>query len=111
MAPRATRQPAHAPHRRRRRWRLEVVWKAARVATPIVGYEITIRATTETMVSRVVPVGNVTEYLLANPQADDLWIGIRSVAANGGRSLVRSFHDADRLPGVIRLRPLFEAIR
>lgn len=76
-------------------WQLS--WKAP--ASPnVAGYEITIRSTTEPRISRVVPVGNVTSYLLQNTQADDLWIGIRSVDAAGHGSLVRSFHSAERLP-------------
>jgi hypothetical protein len=74
-------------------WRLS--WRAAPGAT---GYEVTIRKTTEPHVSRIVNVGSVTEYMLLDTQADDLWIGIRSVGADGHRSIVRSFHSPERLP-------------
>lgn len=77
-------------------WQLS--WKAPASASNVAGYEVTIRKTTEPRISRVVPVGNVTSYLLKDTQADDLWIGIRSVDAQGHRSLVRSFHMAERLP-------------
>jgi hypothetical protein len=80
-------------------WRLS--WKPAEGAS---AYEVTIRKTTEPHVSRIVNVGNVTEYMLLDTQADDLWIGIRSVGANGHRSMVRSFHTPERLPSVLTPR-------
>jgi len=76
-------------------WQLS--WKAPTLPN-VAGYEITIRKTTESRISRVLPVGNVTSYLLQDTQADDLWIGIRSVDSAGHRSLIRSFHAAERLP-------------
>jgi hypothetical protein len=76
-------------------WNL--MWKAPRVATGVAGYEVTVRSTTEPRISKVVPVGNVTTFLLKDTQADDLWIGIRSVGTNGHRSLVRSFHAPERI--------------
>lgn len=78
-------------------WKLS--WKAP--SGDVAGYEITLRLTTEPRISRVIGVGNVTEYLLENTQADDMWIGIRAVDSKGHRSLVRSFHQAERLPGVL----------
>ena len=81
-------------------WQLS--WKAPRAAASIVGYEVTVRTTTEPRISRVMPVGNVTTYLLPDTQADDLWIGIRSVDAKGHRSLVRSFHPPERRPAPAR---------
>jgi hypothetical protein len=75
-------------------WQLS--WIAPRTADGIAGYEVTIRSTTEPRISKVIAVGNVTTFLLADTQADDLWIGIRSVGTNGHRSLVRSFHAPDR---------------
>lgn len=72
-------------------WNLS--WRAVPGA---VGYEVTVRATTESKLSRVIAVGNVTSYLLKDTQADDLWIGIRSVGARGNRSLIRSFHAPER---------------
>ena len=77
-------------------WRLS--WKPANGA---VGYDVTVRKTTEAHISRVVPVGNVTEYLLLDTQADDLWIGIRSIGADGHRSMIRSFHSPERLPAML----------
>jgi hypothetical protein len=71
-------------------------WKPPRAASGIAGYEVTVRSTTEARISKVVPVGNVTTFLLKDTQADDLWIGIRSVGTNGHRSLVRSFHGPER---------------
>lgn len=73
----------------------ELSWKAAVGAA---AYEITVRKTTEPHISRVIPVGNVTSYLLLDTQADDLWIGIRSVSSNGHRSPVKSFHPPDWVP-------------
>jgi hypothetical protein len=75
-------------------WQLS--WIAPRAADGIAGYEVTIRSTTEPRISKVIPVGNVTTFLLTDTQADDLWIGIRSVGTNGHRSLVRSFHAPER---------------
>ena len=80
-------------------WRLS--WKAAPGAAR---YEVTVRKTTEPHVSRVVDVGNVMQFMLLNTQADDLWIGIRSVGPNGHRSLVRSFHMPERLPSALTER-------
>jgi hypothetical protein len=80
-------------------WRLS--WRAAPGA---VRYEVTIRRTTEPHVSRVIDVGNVTQYLMLDTQADDLWIGIRSVDAAGHRSLIRSFHSPERLPAALTTR-------
>ena len=77
-------------------WNLS--WKAPSSAD-VTGYEITIRSTTEPRISRVIPVGNVTTYLLKDTQADDLWIGIRAVDAKGHRSMVRSFHRPEQMPG------------
>lgn len=73
----------------------DLSWKAA--AGNVAGYEITIRKTTEDRISRVVSVGNVTSFVLKDTQADDLWIGIRSVDAAGHRSLVKSFHAPERM--------------
>ncbi len=78
-------------------WKLS--WQAAPGAT---AYEVTVRKTTEPHISRVVKVGNVTEYMLLDTQADDLWIGIRSIGAHGHRSLVQSFHQPERLPNASR---------
>ena len=75
-------------------WNL--TWTAPRLTSGIAGYEITIRATTEPRISKVIPVGNVSTFVLKDTQADDLWIGIRAVGTNGHRSLVRSFHIPER---------------
>jgi hypothetical protein len=58
-------------------------WKAVPGAK---GYEILVRSTTSPNWERVIPVGDVTSYLL-NEQLDDLWAGVRSVGDNGHRSL------------------------
>jgi len=76
----------------------DLSWSAVPGAPDLAGYEITSRRTTEPFPSRVVPVGNVTSYRLLNTQADDLWIGIRSVDREGHRSMVRSFHAPESLP-------------
>jgi hypothetical protein len=81
-------------------WQLS--WKPPRVASGITGYEITIRSTTEPRISRVVALSTVTSYLLQNTQADDLWIGIRSVDAKGHRSLIKSFHPLERRGAFMR---------
>ena len=51
-----------------------------------VGYELLVRRTTDPTYGRIVRTGNVTEYLL-DEQLDDVWVGVRSIAANGHRSL------------------------
>ena len=81
----------------------ELSWKAP--ASPnVAGYEITIRPTTAARVTQVVAVGNVTNFLLQDRQADDYWIGIRSLDAEGHRSLIRSFHRPEAQPSVGRGR-------
>lgn len=49
-------------------------------------YELLVRRTTAPTYSRIVPTGNVTEFLL-DEQLDDVWVGVRAVGANGHRSL------------------------
>lgn len=73
-------------------------WSAVPGTPELAGYEITIRRTTEPFVSRIVSVGNVTSFTLRDTQADDLWIGVRSVDREGHRSLVSSFHAPEALP-------------
>jgi len=51
-----------------------------------VRYELLVRRTTAATYTRIVPVGNVTEFLL-DEQLDDVWVGVRAVGANGHRSL------------------------
>lgn len=79
-------------------------WKAPENAPDLAGYEITLRSTTSAYVDRVIPVGNVTTYTLENTQADDLWVGIRSVDKDGFRSPVASFHSAESLPAFMTRR-------
>ncbi len=50
------------------------------------GYELLVRRTTAPTYTRIVPTGNVTEFLL-DEQLDDVWVGVRAVGANGHRSL------------------------
>ena len=76
-------------------------WRAPRNAADLAGYEITVRPTTEYFPSRVIPVGNVREFSLEDTQADDLWIGIRSVDRDGNRSPTVSFHTPERLPQLL----------
>jgi hypothetical protein len=49
-------------------------------------YELLVRRTTDPTYRRIVPVGDVTEFLL-DEQLDDVWVGVRAVGANGHRSL------------------------
>ena len=49
-------------------------------------YELLVRRTTAPTYSRIVPVGNVTQFLL-DEQLDDVWVGVRAVGADGHRSL------------------------
>lgn len=56
---------------------------------PVAGaasYEILVRRTSSATHDQVIPVGNVTSYLLPF-QLDDYWAGVRSVGANGHRSI------------------------
>ena len=62
-------------------WRLE--WRAAPRAT---GYEVLVRSTVASTWERVIPVGSATAYLL-DEQLDDAWVAVRSVGADGHRSL------------------------
>lgn len=82
----------------------ELSWQPVPNAPDLAGYEITVRRTTEPFVSRVVPVGKVTHYTLRDTQADDLWIGIRSVDREGHRSLIRSFHPPEPIPTALMRR-------
>jgi Zn-dependent M28 family amino/carboxypeptidase len=63
-------------------------------------YELLVRRTTDPTYRRIVPVGNVTEFLL-DEQLDDVWVGVRAVGANGHRSLTTVVG----APGGPRLRP------
>jgi hypothetical protein len=58
-------------------------WKQVPNAT---GYEVLVRKTTSPVWERVIPVGNVSSYLL-DAQLDNLWAAVRSVDAEGHRSL------------------------
>lgn len=49
-------------------------------------YELLVRRTTAPTYTRIVPAGNVTEFLL-DEQLDDVWVGVRAVGADGHRSL------------------------
>lgn len=51
-----------------------------------VSYELLVRRTTDPTYKRIVPVGNVTEFLL-DEQLDDVWVGVRAVGSDGHRSL------------------------
>ena len=76
----------------------QLAWDAVPHAPDLAGYEVTIRRTTEPLVSRVVPVGMVTSYTLRDTQADDLWIGLRAYDRDGHRSLIASFHNPEAQP-------------
>jgi hypothetical protein len=49
-------------------------------------YEVLVRSTVAPTWQRVIPVSGATSYLL-DEQLDDAWVGVRSVGANGHRSL------------------------
>ncbi|HZK78643.1 MAG TPA: hypothetical protein VFC35_07030, partial [Gemmatimonadaceae bacterium] len=51
-----------------------------------VAYEVLVRSTTAPTHEKLIRVGNVTSYLLSD-QLDDLWTSVRSVGANGHRSI------------------------
>jgi hypothetical protein len=62
-------------------------WQLAWRAVPgAVRYEVLVRSTTAPTHQRVIDVGHVTTYLLAE-QLDDAWASIRSVDGAGHRSL------------------------
>ncbi len=63
-----------------------VSWKPVEGA---VSYEILLRRTTSPTYERLIRVTSGTSYLLSE-QLDDLWAGVRSVGANGHRSLTVS---------------------
>jgi len=58
----------------------------AEVVRRTTSYEIVVRRTTSATHDRVIPVGDVSSYLLPY-QLDDVWAGVRSVGANGHRSI------------------------
>ena len=60
-----------------------VGWRAVPGAT---AYEVLLRRTIAPTHERIIPVGNVTSYLV-DEQLDDYWVAVRSVGANGHRSL------------------------
>jgi hypothetical protein len=60
-----------------------ITWKPVAGA---VAYEVLVRRTTAATHERLVHVSGETQYLL-NEQLDDLWASVRSVGANGHRSL------------------------
>lgn len=82
----------------------DLSWAAVENAPDLAGYEITVRRTTSPRIERVIPVGNVTEYRLEDTQADDLWIGVRSVDRDGHRSPISSFHRPEAQPSQVRAR-------
>lgn len=63
------------------KWRL--TWKPVPGA---VGYEVLVRRTTSPSWQEIIPVGNVSQYVLAS-QLDDEWAAVRAVGAGGHRSL------------------------
>jgi hypothetical protein len=63
------------------KWRM--TWKPAAGA---VSYEILIRRTTSPLYEQLIRVPEGTAFLL-DEQLDDLWAGVRSVGANGHRSI------------------------
>jgi hypothetical protein len=63
------------------KWRIS--WKPVTGAS---SYEILIRRTTSALHEQVIRVAGETSFLLSE-QLDDLWAGVRSVGANGHRSI------------------------
>lgn len=63
-----------------------MTWKPSAGAT---SYEVLVRRTTSPLWEKIIPVGNVTSYLLPD-QLDDTWAAVRSVGAGGARSLAAS---------------------
>lgn len=62
-------------------------WQLAWRAVPgAASYEVLVRSTVAPTWERVIPVGRTTSYLL-DEQLDDAWVAVRSVGANGHRSL------------------------
>jgi len=61
----------------------DLSWKKSPGA---VGYEVLVRSTTSPEWERVIAVGDTTEFELG-AQLDDLWAAVRSVGADGHRSL------------------------
>ena len=61
----------------------QIRWDASPGAA---SYELLVRRTTAPTYTRIVPVGNVTGFLL-DEQLDDVWVGVRAVGADGHRSL------------------------
>ncbi len=74
------------------------------------GYELLVRRTTDPTYTRIVPTGNVTEFLL-DEQLDDVWVGVRAVGTNGHRSLttVVGAPGGGRLPNPNARRPESDA--
>jgi len=70
------------------KWML--TWKPVPDAT---AYEVLVRRTFAPTWERIIPVGAATSYLLPD-QLDDLWAAVRSVGANGHRSLAAVFSPA-----------------
>ena len=60
-----------------------IAWKPVPGA---VSYEVLVRRTTSATYEKLIPVQGATSYLLSD-QLDDLWASVRSVGANGHRSL------------------------
>jgi hypothetical protein len=65
----------------------ELKWDANKDAD-IAGYEIVLRETTDFEWKDVIPVGNVTGYVIKDVSKDNYFIGLRAVDKNGNRSPV-----------------------
>ncbi len=66
----------------------QLTWERAPGAS---AYEVAVRRTTSPFYERVWAAGDTTVFEL-RAQADDYWVGLRSVGSGGPRSLVVSFH-------------------
>ncbi len=66
-------------------------WKPAGARESIGGYAVVIRSTLAPYWEREIPVGNVTEYTLADVSMDTLKFGVRAIGANGYAGLVSPY--------------------
>ena len=82
-APARPEQTAHARDRDSGGQSFTIRWSPVANAA---SYELLVRRTTAPTYTRIVPVGNVTQFLL-DEQLDDVWVGVRAVGTDGHRSL------------------------
>jgi hypothetical protein len=66
-------------------------WKPAAPRESVAGYAVVIRSTLSPYWEREIPVGDVTEYTLADVSMDVLKFGVRAIGANGYKGLVSPY--------------------